>query len=269
MNKNIYYSSLKGLRDQNEDKHNIILNLDNKNCKLNKINYYGIYDGHGGKSVSEFLAKNLPKYFLKKKLSYPVTKDYIRTVYDHVQNVLRNNHKNIAYRTGSTCLIVLQYIKNTKNWLNVLNTGDSRCIICRDNFAHPLTKDHKPGWPEERHRIEKLGGQIYLDGPDFRIGDLSVSRAFGDIEASPYVTHRPDTFKFELDKSDKFIILACDGLWDKVSNEEAVNFVLMKCYDNTTKKRINKRVNIAEELARYSLQKRSTDNISVIVVFFD
>ena len=266
----VHHASLKGLREQNEDRHSIIQNLTNKDCTKGKINFYGIYDGHGGKEVSDFLSKNLPHYFLKKNLIYPISKKYIKSIYDHIQNVLRNNHKNIAFRQGSTCLVVIQYEKNNVQWLNVLNTGDSRAVICRNNFAHPLTKDHKPGWPEERHRIEKMGGKIYLDGPDYRIGDLSVSRAFGDIEASPFVIHMPDIFKFKLDKTDdKFIILACDGLWDKVESQDAVNFVLLRCFDHTTMKRINKKLNIADELARYALKKHSTDNISIIVVFFN
>lgn len=263
----VYHASLKGLRDQNEDRHNIIQNINNKDCTKSKINFYGIYDGHGGKEVSSFLSEKLPDYFMK-KMEYPLPKKYILKAYDHIQNLLRNNHKNMAYRAGSTCLVVIQYEKDGFKWLNVMNTGDSRCVMCRDNFAYPLTKDHKPGWPEERHRIEQMGGKIYLDGPDYRIGDLSVSRAFGDVDAEPYVTHVPEISKYKLDKSDKFIIIACDGLWDKVANQDAVNFVLLNCYDKTTKKRINKNMNIANELANYALHKQSTDNISVIVVFF-
>lgn len=263
----VYHASLKGLRDQNEDRHNIIQNINNKDGTKSKINYYSVYDGHGGKEVSEFLADNLPNYFMR-KMDYPLSKKYIYKVYDHVQNLLRNNHKNIAYRAGSTCLVVLHYEHQGSQYLNVLNTGDSRCVMCRDNFAYPLTKDHKPGWPEEKSRIEQLGGKIYLDGPDYRIGDLSVSRAFGDVDAAPYVIHTPEISKYRLDKADKFVILACDGLWDKVSNQDAVNFVLLNCYDKTTNKRINKRMNIADELAKYALRKQSTDNVSVIVVFF-
>ena len=265
----VYHSSLKGLREQNEDRHTIIKNLKGSNNSISKINFFAIYDGHGGKEISDFLSKNLPQYFIKKNLEYPISKKYIKEVYNHIQNLLRIKHKNIAYRQGSTCLSLIQYIKNGSVWLNIINTGDSRAVICRNNFAHPLTKDHKPNWPEEKSRIEKLGGKIYLDGPDYRIGDLSVSRSFGDISSMPYVTHVPDIFKVKLDKTDdKFIILACDGLWDKVESHDAVNFVLSYCYDSTLTKRINKTTNIAELLAQYALKKHSTDNVSVIVIFF-
>lgn len=154
-------------------------------------------------------------------------------------------------------------------YLNILNTGDCRCIICRDNFALPLTKDHKPHWPEENRRIIKTGGKIVFDGFDFRIKDLSVSRAFGDTDATPFVSHRPDIFRYKIEKSDKFIVLACDGLWDVLSNDEVVNFILITSYDQSLTKRIvDNNVNVAKKLAEYALTKGSTDNISVIIAFF-
>src|SRR5690606_39609294 len=54
--------------------------------------------------------------------------------------------------------------------------------VCSSDL--PLTKDHKPNWPEEYQRIMALGGKVEFDGYDYRVGDLSVSRAFGDIDRS-------------------------------------------------------------------------------------
>ncbi|CAH6421526.1 Protein phosphatase 2C [uncultured virus] len=262
---NIHTASLKGLRESNEDKHFILANIDNKNPLYTNINFFAVFDGHGGKIVSEFLAKKLPTYFIDKKCTYPLSKLYVHSVYDRIQKSLIDN--KFAQYCGSTALAVIQYKINEESYINVINVGDCRCIICRDNFAMPLTKDHKPGWIEERHRIEAIGGQIIFDGYDYRIKDLSVSRAFGDIDATPYVTHKPELFRYKLDKNDKFILLACDGCWDILSNQDAVNYVLSNCYDNTTKNRINKEVNIAKKLAEYAIKKGSTDNVSIIVIF--
>ena len=63
--------------------------------------------------------------------------------------------------------------------------------------------------------------------------------------------------------------MACDGLWDVVSNQDAVNFVLMNSYDKSLKRRIKNNVNIAKKLAEYAYNKGSTDNISVIIIFLD
>lgn len=263
----VYSISLQGVRPQNEDKHEIILNLDGADKNIKDINLYAVFDGHGGKQVSTYLKDYLPKFFMDKRVEYPVGKRYIVNVYDHIQKSLSTN--NFAKYVGSTGLVVVHFKYQGDNYLNVINNGDSRCVLCRDNFAMPLTKDHKPNWPEEHHRITALGGKIEFDGFDWRIKDLSVSRAFGDIDAAPFVTHRPDLFRYKLDKADRFVVLGCDGIYDCLSNSDVVNFVLMNCYDNTLKTRINHNVNIAKKLAEYALKRGSGDNVSVIVVFFD
>lgn len=262
---NVYSISLLGRRPQNEDNHEIILNLDGKDPTKNNINYFAVYDGHGGKQVSNYLKENMSKFYVHKKLNFPLTKKYVNKVADFVQTSIKK-HK-FANRMGSTALVVIQFKCNNEDYINVINTGDSRCIMCRDNVAMPLTKDHKPNWPEEYHRIMGLGGKVQFDGYDWRINDLSVSRAYGDTDASPYVTHTPDLFRYKLDKSDKFMVVACDGLYESLSNNDIINFVLLNCYDSTLTKRINKGVNIAEKLAEYAIKKGSGDNVSCVVVF--
>lgn len=267
----VHSVSLKGRRDSNEDKHNIILNQDGHITDYASVNYLGIYDGHGGKFVSKFLSENLPILFMNKSVKYPLKKSYILECYKQIQDELKNKHKMYAMRCGSTCLVVIhyKYALDGKYYISLMNTGDSRCIICRDNLAIPLSKDHKPHWPEERHRIQKLGGKIYFDGDDYRIKDLSVSRSFGDLEAEPYVTYIPDIYRYRLEKNDRFIVMACDGLWDKLSNQEVVNFILTECYDSSTTIRINKDVNIAKKLGEYAIQRGSGDNVTIIIIFFD
>lgn len=268
---NVHSVSLKGRRPYNEDKHNIILNEDGHIADFVSVNYLGIYDGHGGKYVSKFLSQNLPILFMNKNVKYPLTRNYIMESYKGIQDQLKTKYKTFAANCGSTCLVVIHYKspKDGKYYINLMNTGDCRCIICRDNLGIPLSKDHKPHWPEERQRIEQLGGKIYFDGDDYRIKDLSVSRAFGDIEAEPFVTYVPDIYRYRLEKNDKFIVMACDGLWDKLSNQEVANFVLTECYDGTTTTRINKDVNIAKKLGEYAIQKGSGDNVTIIIIFFD
>jgi len=265
---NIYSVSLKGIRNQNEDKHNIIINLDGKDNTKAPINFFGVYDGHGGKFVSSFLSESLPNLFLDKRIVYPVSREYINKAFKYLQfKVLKQNYLDKSLHCGSTCLVGIHYKKVDQDYINVMNVGDTRCVLCRDNFAIALTKDHKPMWPEERHRIEKLNGKPYFDGDDWRIKDLSVSRAFGDFDAEPFVTNTPDIFRYKLDKNDKFIVFACDGLWDVLSNQDVVNFILNECYDKDLITRINKNLNIARKLAEFALKKGSTDNLTIIIYF--
>lgn len=269
----VHKCSKQGHRDQNEDKHSCVLNLDETNNKFNKnkaqINYFAVYDGHGGKFVSTYLSEHLPNCFMNKKMVYPLKKKIVKKLYTYFQNELATKYKKSSEECGSTCCIVIQYNDGDSYYLNVLNTGDSRAIMCRDNIAMTLTKDHKPHLFEEKARIKALGGDITFDGFDWRCGDgLSVSRAFGDLSSSPFVTYMPDIFKYKLNKNDKFLIVACDGLYDVLSSDYIVNFVLENCYDPKTNVRINKTINIANKLAEHAIIKGSTDNVSIIVVFF-
>lgn len=265
----IHSVSKKGKRPQNEDKHQVINNLNGEYNKehgkeLAKINFCGLYDGHGGKAISSYLHGTLSKYFMDKRVKYPISSKYINNVYKHLQDMLREK-KEMSTNCGSTCLVSLQYEHLSKQYITVLNTGDSRCVICNDkNIGIVITKDHKPNWPEEALRIKKAGGKIYFDGHDWRIKDLSVSRAFGDIESEPFLTNMPEIFTFRLNKTDKFMILACDGLWDVMSNQDVVNFVLDKMGDESNLSKTN----IADLLAKYAIKIGSTDNITIIIVFF-
>lgn len=269
----IHKASLKGKRPQNEDKHDCITNLDktSKNYDPNKgnINYYAVYDGHGGPEVSKYLHSHLPNFFMDKRVEYPLKKNFVKKVYNFWQDELRTKYTNIATNAGSTCCIVIQYKEGDSEYLNILNTGDSRCIMCRNNMALQLTADHKPSAFSEYARITNMGGEIYFDGYDHRIGSLSVSRAFGDLEEEPYVTCLPDIYKYKLCSGDKFIVLACDGLYDTLQNFDIINFILMNCYDIKTNERINKHVNIAKKLAEHAITKGSTDNVSVLVIFLE
>jgi len=259
--------SLQGKRESNEDQHINIINLNSLNSKLNSINFIGVYDGHGGKLVSKFIKSELPLYFTKKtknnifKENNIYIKKYINKVFTNVQNKLIKQHPIAAKRCGTTALNGILYKNNNNYKLWIANIGDSRAVLLNHkNITKQLSNDHKPNDIREKKRIEKLGGHIEYDGYDWRIQNLSLSRAFGDLDTSPYVTHNPETTQYTINKKDKFIIFACDGLWDVVSNTDATTFT-----NNLIEKKYTG--NIAKKLAEYSYKKGSTDNITVSILF--
>jgi len=264
--------SLKGIRETNEDEHVVILNSDTNKKNYNKVNIFGVFDGHGGGDVSKFLKANLSKYFLKKNKDYifentKKTLRYIENVFDHIQDKLKNT--DFANYSGSTALLAIQSEYKNKKHVWVSNVGDSRGVICNKyNIAVQLTKDHKPNIFEERNRIEKLDGKITFDGNDWRIKEYSLSRAFGDLDATPYITHKPQIFKYNLSSKDKFMILACDGLWDVLSNQEVVNFVLEYLNYGKINNISTDKLNIADKLAQFAIKSGSSDNVTVIVTIF-
>jgi len=264
----IHSYSLQGKRESNEDQHIGIINLDGKNKKLNKINFIGVFDGHGGKAVSKYVKDNLPSYVLKKsnvniyQQKKHVAGYFFKELFNKVQNDLKTKHPRVANRCGSTALCGVHYLDKLNNpMLWIANVGDSRAVLCNyKNLHQQLSIDHKPNVKSEKERIKKLGGKIKFDGADWRIQDLSLSRAFGDTDTSPFVTHKPDIFRYRLNKKDKFVIFACDGLWDVVSNRAAVTFV-NKLLDNKYTG------NIAKRLAEHAIKKGSYDNVTVSILF--
>lgn len=276
------YKSCQGpIRDANEDEIDIEFNYNGQDKSVKAMNFFAVYDGHGGNAVSKYIKSKLSKYFMNKKYDYDIKKktanSYIMDIYDTIQTKLKES----SIRTkmcGSTALVAIQYEKNNiYSQLKIINLGDCRAVICNENYlAIALTKDHKPMAFCENRRITKLGGVITHDvNDDPRINGLSVSRAFGDVEATPHISHVPEIFDYELNVKrgeimDKFMILACDGVWDVLSCQDAVDYVLYKLAETRTIEiRDNKGSNnIAQMLGKYAIEKGSQDNISVIIVFF-
>ena len=155
--------------------------------------------------------------------------------------LIEENYMFNLENSGSTCVsIFLQ--KNNINKLYIANVGDSRAIIIREPdknnnvwSCQQLSRDHKPSEKDEAERIIRHGGEIEqiqnekgeYEGP-FRIfmkneegPGLAMSRSFGDVVGSILgVVAEPEVTEYILRDEDKVIILASDGLFEYVSNEE-------------------------------------------------
>ncbi|KAK8456000.1 hypothetical protein SEVIR_4G258100v4 [Setaria viridis] len=161
------------------------------------------------------------------------------------------SHHRDAGSTASTAILV-------GDRLVVANVGDSRAVICRGGDAIAVSRDHKPDQTDERQRIEEAGGFVMWAGT-WRVGGvLAVSRAFGDKLLKQYVVADPEIKEEVVDSSLEFLILASDGLWDVVTNEEAVAMV----------KPILDSEQAAKRLLAEASQRGSADNITCVVVRF-
>ena len=267
MRSKVFSHSIQGRRDANEDNHVYFINIDNKYTNCNNINYLAVFDGHGSKTISTFLKSFLSPYIINKFPAKIYKKNnrvpqLFEHFFDIIQNIIIKKYPRVSQRSGSTACIIIQYIVNSSNYLWIFNVGDSRAIKCNHfNIAEQLTLDHKPNSPNELQRITSLNGQIQFDGFDWRINGLSLSRAFGDVDCTPQVTHKPDIYHYAIKPDDKFIVVGCDGLYDVLTNQEIVDFVCNLL--------INKyKHNYAKALTEYAYEKGSTDNITVIIYFF-
>jgi len=170
-------------------------------------------------------------------------------------------------RSGSTGVVVLV----TPSHIICANAGDSRAIMSKKNKVLPLSFDHKPTNDYELIRIEKDGGFVRDGRVD---GDLAVARSFGDFGYKPNpanaqkdhrVTVYPDIVVYAREPSnDEFLVLACDGIWDRLSNKECADLVHTLVYrEGETDVGL-----ICEEVIDTALELDSRDNMTCCVVMF-
>jgi serine/threonine protein phosphatase PrpC len=145
--------------------------------------------------------------------------------------------------------------------IHAANAGDARVVLSHEGEAFRMTHDHRTDDPEEVKRIEESGGFIFKGRV---LGVLAVTRSLGDhcmkeyVIASPYTSNKTITITPDANNKASFIIVGCDGLWDVMQDQEAVDFVL---------KRITEKELVAKYLVEEALKRGSTDNITVSVAF--
>ncbi|KAL5212353.1 hypothetical protein ABZP36_023200 [Zizania latifolia] len=139
--------------------------------------------------------------------------------------------------SGTTAVCAIKQGKD----LIIANLGDSRAVLATMSEtgylkAVQLTVDHKPSVPQEAARIKSCEGRVFglKDEPGvMRVwlpGEnspgLAMSRSLGDFSLKRYgVISTPQLTAHRVTGADLFIVLASDGVWDVLSNEEVVSIV--------------------------------------------
>ncbi|CAD6203228.1 unnamed protein product [Miscanthus lutarioriparius] len=222
-----------------------------------QVALFGVFDGHGGKNAAEFAAENLPKFIAEEfkkvnggEIEGAVKRGYLKTD----EEFLKRDE------SGGACCVtaVLQ-----KGGLVVSNAGDCRAVLSRAGKAEALTSDHRASREDEKERIENLGGFVVNYRGTWRVqGSLAVSRGIGDGHLKQWVVADPDTRTLLVDQQCEFLILASDGLWDKIDNQEAVDLARHLCINNDK----TSRMAACRMLTETSISRGSTDDISVVIV---
>lgn len=221
--------------------------------------FAGVYDGHGGYLTSEFIKQNIISIYSKiQVLNIPERLEltYKKLEYDFFNYFKALN--NLDFSGSTACSLIL-----TQNAIYIANTGDSRCILSEQGKALALTIDHKPNEKNEYNRIKQNNEHITYTGV-YRIGGLAVSRVIGDYHIKnnyKSVIYRPDIFMVKRNEYQDFVVLATDGLYDVMNNQEIVDFI-HKQMKFTFDLNI-----ISKNLVQYAINdKKSIDDVSVIII---
>jgi len=264
--------SLQGKRPENEDRFAVQSNV-------NGTSIFGVFDGHDGPKASEYCAKFLIKNITKQKSFPKALPKALERGFLHTDKKFLDKIES----GGTTAIVAALEHKGGKNSvLHVANVGDSRCVASVGGKAVALSVDHKPNLPAEQARISKTSSHEVeevveiVQGKRVKVarvdGTLAVSRAIGDGDfkddrdkplEEQAVSSLPELQTVELTPEHEFVVLACDGLWDVFSNEEAVEFIGNKITSGTTQEDL---VSVAKSLALQAIQKNSTDNVTVLIV---
>ncbi|XXQ29683.1 PPM-type phosphatase domain-containing protein [Plasmodiophora brassicae] len=224
--------------------------------------YVGLFDGHAGVAAAEFCKRYLHENIARsvpfsRNMAEAMVKGFLLTDRQFLDTARLSNEES-----GSVCVSAIYSASDST--LTIAHAGDSRAVLCRGGQAILLTDDHKPTSLEERVRVEKNGGTVEWDMLN---GVLDVSRAIGDFDRdlglkTKGLTAQPETQLVNIDAADEFVILACDGLWDVIGSEEAVQFVRSHLFAHDS-------VDAASEfLVQEAIRRQSDDNITVIVIGF-
>lgn len=262
---------------------------------LDSFSFAAVFDGHAGSSSVKFLREELYKGCVEalqvgsllKGGDFGAIKGALVKAFESVDQSLLKwlETKGEEDESGSTATVML--IRNDVSYF--AHIGDSCAVLSRSGQIEELTDSHRPygsskAAVQEMKRIKDAGGWI-VNG---RIcGDIAVSRAFGDIRfktkkhemlkkgvdegrwsekfvsriefKGDMVVATPDIYQVPLTSDVEFIILASDGLWDYMKSKDVVSFVREQLREHGN-------VQLAcEALAQVALDRRSEDNISIII----
>ncbi len=182
-----------------------------------------------------------------------------------------------VHTCGSTCVAITIIQGNVHcSW-----AGDSRAVLSTNGKAKDLSIDHKPKVPSETKRIEEAGGFVSVDDGAV-CGMFGVSRAIGDYMMKDFkgdyvrklcknkegkftadlITAEPESSLHRIDPmQDEFVIMATDGVWDKVTSQEAVTFVRDKLMKNPAQ--IGQ---AAQALCDAAIKAHSQDNCAAVII---
>jgi len=232
---------------------------------------YSVFDGHGSDQYSGHASKNM-KDFITSEPEFK-KKDYVEALKKafHQENEsLKSFFKN-SQKGGTTATVLLI----ADGVLYCADVGDSRCVLARKESsgtysALRCSRDHSFKDKKERQRVIESGGDVEGNRVYTHGHGINMTRALGDFDfKSPYnqadgdwISAIPDIRSITLTPEHEFLILASDGLWTEMDDDDVVDVVA------EMRKKGMSAQDIAEALVGKISKKPRSDNITVIIVDF-
>ncbi|OSD07240.1 PP2C-domain-containing protein [Trametes coccinea BRFM310] len=262
-------TEMQGWRITMEDAHTAVLDLDGEPTESNT--FFAVYDGHGGSAVAKYAGEHLHQRLVADE-AYK-QKDYPRALKNAFLGTDEDIRSNPDFaRDASGCTAVAALVTKDGR-IYVANAGDSRSVISIKGEAKQLSYDHKPQNEKEKNRIVAAGGYIEYGRVN---GNLALARALGDFDykknaslapEAQIITSDPEVIEHDMTEEDEFIIIACDGIWDCLTSQQAVNVVRLLISQG------RKLPEICEEMCELCLAPDTTtgagigcDNMTVMIV---
>jgi serine/threonine protein phosphatase PrpC len=259
--------AMQGYRREMEDAHIATTDIE----QLPGHGFFAVFDGHGGdvaaKYAGEHFTNNIminEKFDSAKVDDVDMLSASLRYAHFYSDEDMWDTIPEFQAHDTSGCTAVSCLV--TPSNLIIANCGDSRAIVVGDNEVKFATEDHKPTNEIERTRIMNAKGFVQMGRVN---GNLAVSRALGDFTYKDIATMKPEEQKVSCEpdmtvlprnESDEFVLLACDGIWDVMSNDQAKNFVVNQLKAGYSG------VDICNRMLDYCLHLGSKDNMSIVLV---
>lgn len=253
--------------------------------------FFAAFDGHGGTQVSEHSSKQLHKNILqsfRSKQVQPASRD--EKIKSAIQDAFVQTDKELLSlaerkkfeQSGSTALVALLHGNpklGTALRLVLAHVGNTRAVLCRSGQAVSVTEDHTPERLDEKKRVERAGGLVLNVRGAWRIAapanpnantkasrreyqGLAMTRSLGDLafkQPTQLSTPEPDVKVLPLTEKDLFVVLATDGIFTHLSNQEVVDLAGKHWSDPEE---------ASKNIVRTAFQKGSDDNLTAVVIQF-
>lgn len=276
--------------------------------------FVGVYDGHGGPETSRYINDHLFQHLKRfaaeqQSMSVDVIKKAFQATEEGFFSLVAKQWpmKPQIAAVGSCCLVGVV----CNGILYIANLGDSRAVLGRvvkatgEVLAIQLSAEHNVSiesvrqemhsmHPEDKNivvlkhnvwrvrgliQISRSIGDVYLKKPEYNREPLYAKFRLREPFENPILSSEPAISVHELQPHDQFVIFASDGLWEHLTNQEAVDIVQSNPRNGSAKRLIKAALQEAAKKRemRYSdlkkiergVRRHFHDDITVVVVFLD